>query len=90
MYGGVFTQRSFNVTDYCNIIVSPTDGSPDCDMEIYTAEKTWHGMVAKDYVATVSSVSGSNTTYNGVGDYYLYFRNFAGVCWTGGISITWE
>lgn len=90
MTGGIFYKQSMGPGNIY-ISVSPSTGTPSCDMIIYTAKKDWLGMWSGDaYIASVSSVMASTTTYYSNSQIDgIYFRNYSGLQWTGSFSVTW-
>lgn len=91
MTGGIFVKKDFNVDSFCKINITPSIGTSNCNMGVYTAKNSFlWGWSACDFIANVSSVSASSTTYRETGTYGIYFRDWAGQRWTGKFSISWD
>ncbi|MCI5936806.1 MAG: hypothetical protein MRZ36_02205 [Eubacterium sp.] len=91
MKGGIFCKKAINVKNKLTITVFPQNGSADCNMGIYTATKSWlWGWSGCDFIANVSSVQKSSSTYKKKGTIDgLYFRNWSGKRWTGKFTLSY-
>lgn len=90
MKGGIFYAKAFKKGTKLDISVDPVQGSPNCPMGIFTAKKTFFGWRGIDSIADVSSVEYSSTTYTTKKNIDgIYFRDWAGVRWTGSFSVSW-
>lgn len=90
MTGGIFYKKSFNSGTSLTIRVAPSQGSPSCNMGLYTAKKMWYGYDGADFIANVSSVSTSSTRYTTTQNVDgIYFRNWAGSRWYGSFTVSW-
>lgn len=71
--------------------VSPTKGTSDCEMGIYTASKNFLGVWSgADFIKNVSSVDNSKTKYTTKSNIDgIYFRDWAGQRWKGSFKVSW-
>ena len=91
MTGGIFYKHGFKKGKNLTIDVYPTQGTSDCKMGIYTAEKSfWFGWQGADFISNVSSVQSSETKYKTKSAIDgIYFRDWAGQRWKGSFYIAW-
>lgn len=87
MTGGVFSS-DITANSYITTTITPTQGTPDCNMGIILATKYWYGWDGP--IQYVSSTAGGTVTHNCSGTYKIWLRNFAGTRWTGAVDFSWN